>query len=99
MNGRIVEVIREDDREIELALHGEDHTLANLIVGLAKKERSVVTAVYDIDHPLKGTPIVRIKTDGTVNPRDLLVSILRQAREVNEEFRRLLEAVASGIEA
>ena len=87
---RIVEIVREDEKEIEIALKGEDHTLANLIVGLAKKENGVVIAVYDIEHPLKGVPIVRIRTDERLKPREVLIKVLKQAKEINDRFSELL---------
>ncbi|MCE4617271.1 MAG: DNA-directed RNA polymerase subunit L [Desulfurococcales archaeon] len=91
MKDGTVEIAKEDEKEIEIVLHGEDHTLANLIVGLAKKEKGVVIAVYDIEHPLKGVPIVRVRTDGNVKPREVLINVLKRAKEMNNKFSELLK--------
>ncbi len=79
MMGMRVEVRKLTDKEIVLKLHGEDHTLGNLVAKLALRHPNVTMAAYQIEHPLEGSPIIRIVTDGSKDALEVLREVLREA--------------------
>ena len=50
-------------------------------------------AVYGIDHPLTGEPIMTIKTKRTKRPRDSLLRAAQRLKEETAEFKELLEGI------
>ena len=47
-------------------------------------------AVYNIDHPLTGKPIMTIKTNGA-DPKDALKKAAEQLKADSESFKQLIE--------
>ncbi len=89
-----IEVRKHTDKELVIKLVGEDHTLGNLIAKMALTHPNVKLAAYTIEHPLEGSPVIRIITDGTVPPDAVLKEVIRSSREtavklLNELKRKL----------
>jgi len=78
MMGMRVEVKKLTDKEIVLKLHGEDHTLGNLVAKLALRHPNVTMAAYQIEHPLEGSPVIRIVTDGKKSALEVLKEVLKE---------------------
>ena len=93
-----LELVKRDEKRhrIELKLHGEDHTMANLIVKLAIRKPHVTYAAYRIDHPLVGEPVLIIATDGQVDPLDVLVDVLRDIWSLSGMFLEKLREASPG---
>jgi DNA-directed RNA polymerase subunit L len=53
---------RKDSMVVELK--GEEHTFPGLLCWALLKDSKVQVAVYDIPHPLIGTPHLHVKTKG-----------------------------------
>ena len=57
-----IEVLTDKKLELEIVLHGEKHALCNALRKILMEDDDVQYAVYGIDHPLIGEPIMTIKT-------------------------------------
>ena len=56
-------------------------------------DSDVEYAVYGIDHPLTGEPIMTIKTKRTKRPRDSLLRAAQRLKEETAEFKEALEGI------
>lgn len=88
-----VKIRKYADKELVLEIEGEDHTLANLLAKSALSNPHTKLATYVIEHPLVGTPVLRIVTDGT-DPLQVLKEVVsstrREAEQVLKEVSRAL---------
>jgi len=88
-----VKIRKYADKELVLEIEGEDHTLANLLAKSALSNPHTKLATYVVEHPLVGTPVFRIVTDGT-NPLQVLKEVVsstrREAEQVLKEVSRVL---------
>ncbi len=96
MTGEI-RLLKRSERSIEMELVGEDHTIANLIAKYAIKKPGVVYSSYIIPHPLTGNPVIVISTDGSRDPMDIVVEVLKEIISDAKEFEKaLLDAFEAG---
>ncbi len=86
-----VQVVEKSDTKLVFKLEGEDHTLANLIVGYLKRTNGIKRAFYDIPHPLTGVPIITILTDGSISPVEALENALKSISKDLAAFREKYE--------
>ncbi|MEM0015233.1 MAG: DNA-directed RNA polymerase subunit L [Zestosphaera sp.] len=84
-----IRVRKYTDRELVLAIEGEDHTLANLLAKSALSNPHTKLATYVVEHPLVGTPILRIVTDGT-DPVQVLKEVVASARDEAKQVLKLI---------
>ncbi|KAK3899499.1 DNA-directed RNA polymerase subunit 2 [Staphylotrichum tortipilum] len=72
----------------------EDHTLGNLISVYLRMAPHVMFAAYKIAHPNVPEVQLRIQTDGTLTPREALVTICKQLvamyGQLGREFQKEL---------
>ncbi len=81
-----VELKKYTEKELVLKLKGEDHTLGNLLAKHALSHPHVKLAAYVIEHPLEGSPTIRIVTDGQVNPITVLKEVIKDIKETIEKL-------------
>jgi len=81
------EVQKEDERTGVYIIHGEDHTMGNLLEKVLIKMKGVEFANYEMPHPLEYKIILRIHTDGSIRPREALSKALDEILKMIEEFR------------
>ncbi|KAI1820614.1 DNA-directed RNA polymerase [Xylaria intraflava] len=87
----------------EFVLLKEDHTLGNLLSEHLKQVPHVMMAGYKVPHPNVPEVIIRLQTDGTVTPREVLIDTCKQliaaygqlGREFTREYE-LRRMVAAG---
>ena len=84
-----IEVVKDTKLELEMIIHGENHSLCNVLRKYLMEEY----AVYGIDHPLTGEPIMTIKTKRTKRPRDSLLRAAQRLKEETAEFKELIEGI------
>lgn len=82
-----IEVRKLENTELELIIHGEDHTLGNLVVKLAENKPGVTYVAYRIEHPLIPRLIVTLMTDGSVSALDVLKETLKEIKNLSRQFR------------
>jgi len=93
-----IEVKKLTDKEVVIRLLNEDHTLGNLIAKMALKHPHVKMAAYVIEHPLEGSPTVRIITDGEVRAIDVLKEVIKESENISSKILDLLNNIFSGKE-
>ncbi|PSN68372.1 RBP11-like subunits of RNA polymerase [Corynespora cassiicola Philippines] len=62
-------------------INKEDHTLGNLLQQCLCLMKCVKFAGYNVLNPLESTIKLRIGTDGSVTPKDVLVACMRKTIE------------------
>ena len=77
-----IEVVKSAEKELELRIEGEGHTLLNLLVDELNNLENVSFAAYSIDHPL--FPVVRLR---------IVTSEGSPADALKEAWKRLEEAL------
>ena len=85
-----VEIQKITDKELVMKLVGEDHTLGNLLAKKALEHPNVKMAAYVVEHPLEGSPVIRIVTDGSKNPLDVLKDVIIDSKNEAEELLEVL---------
>ena len=86
-----IEVIKESKLELEMIIHGENHSLCNVLRKYLMEDDDVEYAVYAIDHPLTGEPNMTIKTKRSKRPRNSLQKAAERLKAETAEFRELIE--------
>ncbi len=85
-----VSVRRLADREYEIVVEGEDHTLGSLIEKFLQEDPRVAAAYYRQPHPMEETIVVYLKLAEAVDPVRLLGEILdriiEEARNAEEKL-------------
>ncbi len=81
-----VEVVKNTDKELELRIEGEGHTLLNFLVDELNNLENVSFAAYSIDHPLSPFARLRIVTrEGS--PADALKEAWKHLEEELEALK------------
>ncbi|OQO08844.1 hypothetical protein B0A48_05734 [Cryoendolithus antarcticus] len=100
-------VLGEDEKKIEykavtqianaaeFTFNKEDHTLANLLRDKLFRMDQVQFVGYKVPHPLFATFELRIQTDGTISPKDVLYKaseeLIRELATLDQEFTKEFE--------
>ncbi|KAK3377776.1 DNA-directed RNA polymerase [Podospora didyma] len=78
----------------DFILMKEDHTLGNLLSERLKQAPHVMMAGYKIGHPNVPEVLLRIQTDGSITPREALVTACKQLvaayGQLGREFQKEL---------
>lgn len=85
-------VLRESYTELELEIIGENHTFCNALRRALSSNKKVITASYNLEHPLFGNPKLYIKTKKIKVPKkkEKVVS-LREIKGVGPKRAEQLE--------
>lgn len=85
-----IKIIKSTANEIEFEIEDESHGVCNALRHILMQDDDVEYAVYNIDHPLTGKPIMTIKTNGA-NPKDALKKAAEQLKTESADFKKLIE--------
>ncbi|KAI9370496.1 DNA-directed RNA polymerase [Aspergillus egyptiacus] len=73
----------------------EDHTLGNLIRSRLMQSSHVLFAAYKVPHPLVPNFILRVQTDGTITPKEAVITacheLVRDLGILSREFTKEYE--------
>ena len=83
-------VLNKNANKKELEIEDESHGVCNALRHILMQNEDVEYAVYNIDHPLTGKPIMTIKTNGA-DPKDALKKAAEQLKVDSETFKQLIE--------
>ncbi len=83
-------IIKESTNEIEFEIENESHGVCNALRHILMRNDDVEFAVYNIDHPLTGKPIMTIKTSHG-SPREALREASEELKSDSEAFKQLIE--------
>ncbi|MHA1594821.1 MAG: DNA-directed RNA polymerase subunit L [Candidatus Baldrarchaeia archaeon] len=86
-----VKVLEKTDKTIEIELDGEGHTFCNLLRKYLIDDERVTFAGYRIDHPLIGKTKIYVRTDGTIDPIDALLSATERIKKDAETLLMLFK--------
>jgi DNA-directed RNA polymerase subunit L len=88
-----VEIRRTGDSYAEVEIEGEEHTLGALLVDLLLKEQHVKMASYSQPHPLEEKIVIKILTDGQIDPADAFRKAVERGLELVNKFQRDVESL------
>ncbi|OQD59476.1 DNA-directed RNA polymerase, subunit L [Methanobrevibacter arboriphilus JCM 13429 = DSM 1125] len=88
-----IEILKSTKLELELMIPGESHTICNALRKILMEDEEIDYAVYGIDHPLIGEPIITIKAKRTKDPKKSLLRASNKLKEQSDEFKKLIESV------
>jgi DNA-directed RNA polymerase subunit L len=81
-----LKILEESKDFLKLEIIGEDHTLANALRKELWNDSHVKIAGYNIEHPLIGSPILMVDTDGKEDPKKALFGAADRLKKLNLEF-------------
>ena len=85
-----VEVLKEDGDFLEVLLQGEDLGLANRIVEELLQNKSVSFAAAKLDHPIKGNPIITVKSkDAKKELSKAVASVAKDLQGIKVELEKV----------
>jgi DNA-directed RNA polymerase subunit L len=88
-------ILSKTDKELEVELIGETHTLLNMLRDILIRDKRVEAAFYDMKHVSISEPILYIKTDGT-DPievlKDAASMIIAECDEFTDVFSKAVNA-------
>lgn len=87
-----IEIIKNGKIELEIAID-ENHSVCNALRKILMEDDGVNYAVYAIDHPIVGKPIMTIKTPNKGNPVKCLLNAAEELKNQSNEFRGLIESI------
>ncbi len=82
-----LEVLTDDKNRFDVLLHGEDLGFANTIVEKLLESKAVTFASAELDHPLKGNPIIRVKA------KDAKKELSKAVAAVEKDLQEMLEKI------
>ena len=88
-----IEIIKDKTLELEMIIHGENHSMCNVLRKYLMEDSDVEYAVYGIDHPLTGEPIMTIKTKRGKRPKNALLKATERLKDDVAEFKGLVEDI------
>jgi len=90
-----LELIRKEGTVMELKLIGEDHTLCNILRKNLHEDERVVTAAYNIEHPLLSHPRLYVKVkEGRAPDR----ALKRAAKKLEEDCIEVRQKLKKALE-
>ena len=85
-----IEIITDKKNELEIELKGESHTICNPLRKILMEDDDVKYAVYSIDHPIVGEPILKIKAK---DPKKSLKKAAKKLQEETKDFKDQIEKI------
>ncbi len=85
-----IEILKETPTELEIKIEDESHGVCNALRHILMEDENVEYAVYNIDHPLTGKPVMTIKTTGS-NPKEALKKAAEKLKSDSLDFKQLIE--------
>ena len=85
-----IKILNKTANEIEFEIEDESHGVCNALRHILMQDEDVEYAVYNIDHPLTGKPIMTIRTKEG-NPKDALKRAAEQLKADSESIKQLIE--------
>jgi len=82
-------VIQKTKDSLTFELIGEQHTFPALLCWALLKDKKVESAVYDVGHPLVGSPKIYLKTKGKV-PKKAIEDALKIIESEMEDLKKAM---------
>lgn len=78
-------ILKKTDKEINIKVSGETHTLLNMLKTALLNNPHVEIATYDIKHPTISEPVLFVRTDGK-DPIDVIKKASKDLVKECDEF-------------
>ena len=78
-------ILKKTDKEINIKVAGESHTLLNMLKTALLNNKHVDIATYDIKHPTISEPVLFVRTDGA-DPVDVIKKASKEMVKECDEF-------------
>lgn len=78
-------ILKKTDKEINIKVSGESHTLLNMLKTALLNNPHVEIATYDIKHPTISEPVLFVRTDGK-DPIDVIKKASKDLVKECDEF-------------
>ncbi len=92
-----LKIVKKTEKQLEVEVEGEDHSLCNAIRKSLLEDKHVTYASYRIDHPLIASPVIIVRTDGKESPEDALTESVKRVGEMASEFREVFTKAAGNL--
>ena len=76
---------------MRMQIKEDPHTLFNLLRTVALEEKGVILAGYARDRTFEESLMFQIRTDGSVDPKDVLIQAARKVVEMANQFKTAFE--------
>ncbi len=86
-----LEVVEKKESGLLIKVIGEGHTLCNLLCTELYKDENVVSAAYNIEHPLTGSPKLYVRTKKGKSPKRALVDAADRIVDELEDLHKQLQ--------
>lgn len=84
-----IQIYEED--YMRMQIKEDPHTLFNLLRTVALEEKGVILAGYARDRTFEESLMFQIRTDGSVDPKDVLIQAARKVVEMANQFKAAFE--------
>jgi DNA-directed RNA polymerase subunit L len=84
-------VRKYNERELEIEIYGEDHTLGFILSQALSRMEGVEESYYRVEHPLKNSIVVYVRTDGSIGPREAVTIALKNTKDIVEQLYQLVK--------
>lgn len=91
-------IIEDGDilNSVELTIKDENHTLGNLLSDYLYRDKRCVFSAYKMPHPLTEEIKIKVTTDGSIKPVDLIVETIDKLNNEIIKLYRKVEEYRSG---
>lgn len=93
MDKKLTIIESEDSpHTIDIKIRNENHTIGNLLSDFLAKDKRCTFSSYKMPHPLTEEIMLRVSTDGSIGPKELLVEVIDKLNfEINLLHRKIEE--------
>ena len=88
MNPAAITIQAIEENYIRMQIKDDPHTLYNLMRTICMQEKGVILAGYARDRTFEESLMFQIRTDGSVDPKDVLINAARKIADMSIEFRQ-----------
>jgi DNA-directed RNA polymerase subunit L len=81
-----LKVVDKSSKRLIFELKGSTHTLCNALKDELWQDKDLVSASYNIDHPLIGVPKFIVETNGNTEPVKALQNACTRLKKKNKDF-------------
>ena len=78
-------ILNKTEKDINIKVAGETHTLLNMLKTALLKNEHVEIATYDIKHPTISDPVLFVRTDGA-DPIEVIKKASQEMVRETQEF-------------
>ena len=86
-----INILEKTTKDLKIEIHGEGHTLCNVLQKTLLEDDNVEIGGYDIPHPLIPKSIVYVRTKGKRRPKTALKDAARKIVKRNKSIRKELK--------